>query len=138
VRRSAIFQRVDEGFTLIELVIALAIVGLGLTFVLPRLSGWVDRMAFSMRQQRFEDALAELGSKARRSGRSVILHSTNFAPNSTEPSPIDLPSTWAVTVEPPIAFRYDGFCNGGTVRLTFPEGEKTYHLKPPFCRPEAM
>jgi len=34
-------------------VIALAIAGLGLTIVLPRMTAWVDRLAFSMRQQRF-------------------------------------------------------------------------------------
>ena len=42
MKRSAISQRVDKGFTLIELVIALAIIGLGLSFVLPRMmAGWI-------------------------------------------------------------------------------------------------
>ncbi len=138
MKRLATSPRVDQGFTLIELVIALAIVGLGLSFALPRLTTWVDRLAFSMRQQRFEDALAGLGSRARRSGRTVILRSTNVVPNSTEPSPIELPSAWVLSVEPPIAFRYDGICTGGTVRLNFPAGEKTYRMHAPYCRPEAM
>ena len=138
MKRSATSQRVDKGFTLIELVVALAIIGLGLTFVLPRLMAWVDRLAFSSRQQRFEDALAELGSRARRNGRSVVLRSTDPAPNSNEPSPIELPASWSLTVEPPIAFRYDGVCTGGEVRLTFPTGERRYRLNAPYCRPEAM
>jgi prepilin-type N-terminal cleavage/methylation domain-containing protein len=138
VKRSATSHRVDEGFTLIELVIALAIAGLGLTIVLPRMTAWVDRLAFSMRQQRFEDTLAELGSSARRSGRTVVLRSINLALNSAEPSPIELPSSWTLTVEPPIAFRYDGICTGGTVRLKFPAGERIYRLQPPYCRPEAL
>src|SRR5713226_6201949 len=112
VKRSATSHRVDRGFTLIELVVALAIVGLGLTFVLPKLTASVDRLAFSMRQQRFEDTLAELGTNARRKGRTVVLRSTNLALNSAEPPPIELPSSWALTVEPPIAFRYDGICTG--------------------------
>jgi len=138
VKRSATSQRADNGFTLIELVVALAIVGLGLTFVLPRMMAWADRLAFSARQQRFEDALAELGSRARRSGRSVVLRSTDLAPNPNEPFPIELPSSWSLTVEPPIAFRYDGICTGGKVRLSFPAGERSYRLRPPYCRPEAM
>jgi prepilin-type N-terminal cleavage/methylation domain-containing protein len=138
VKRSATSQRADNGFTLIELVVALAIIGLGLTFVLPRMMAWVDRLAFSTRQQRFEDTLAELGSKARRSGRSVVLRSTDLAPNPDEPSPIELPSSWSLTVEPPIAFRYDGICTGGKVHLSFPAGERNYRLRPPYCRPEAM
>ncbi|MGA7265181.1 MAG: type II secretion system protein [Stellaceae bacterium] len=138
MKRSAISRRVDKGFTLIELVIALAIIGLGLSFVLPRMMAWVDRLAFSTRQQRFEDALADLGSRARRSGRSVVLRSTDLVANSNEPPPIELPSSWSLTVEPPIAFRYDGVCTGGTVRLSFPAGERSYRLQAPYCRPEAM
>jgi prepilin-type N-terminal cleavage/methylation domain-containing protein len=138
VKRSATCHRVDEGFTLIELVVALAVVGLALTFVLPSLTAWVDRLAFSMRQQQFEDALAELGSKARRNGRTVVLKSTGRAPQSAGASPIELPSSWALTVEPPISFRYDGICTGGTVRLNFPSGDKSYRLPAPYCRPEPM
>jgi prepilin-type N-terminal cleavage/methylation domain-containing protein len=138
VKRSATSQRVDNGFTLIELVVALAIIGLGLSLVVPRMMAWVDRLAVSARQQRFEDALAELGSRARRSGRSVVLRSTDFAAHSNEPAPIELPSNWSLTVEPPIAFRYDGICTGGKVRLNFPAGERNYRLQSPYCRPETM
>lgn len=138
MKRLVCCPRVDQGFTLIELVIALAVVGLSLSFALPRLTTWVERLAFSMRQQRFEDALSELGSTARRSGRTVILRSTNPVPNAAEPSPIELPSGWVLNVEPPIAFRYDGICTGGTVHLNFPAGQQTYRLQAPYCRPEAM
>ena len=138
MKRSATSQRVDKGFTLIELVVALAIIGLGLSLVVPRMMAWVDRLAFSARQQQFEDALAELGSRARRSGRSVVLRSTDLAAHTNEPSPIELPSSWSLTVEPPIAFRYDGVCTGGKVRLSFPAGERSYRLQSPYCRPETM
>jgi hypothetical protein len=67
-----------------------------------------------------------------------VLRSTDLAPHSNEPSPIELPSSWSLTVEPPIAFRYDGVCTGGKVRLSFPAGERSYRLQPPYCRPEAM
>src|SRR6266478_4072973 len=83
VKQWVISRRVDDGFTLIEVVIAVAIFGLTLSFALPRLTGWVDRLAFSLRQQQFEDALAELGGKARRAGRTFMLRSTGSAPNST-------------------------------------------------------
>jgi len=131
-------RRADQGFTLIEVVIAVAILGLAMSFVLPRLTGWVDRLAFSMRQQQFEDALAELGGKARRTGRTILLRSTDPAANSTDQASIELPSSWTLTVNPPIAFRYDGICTGGTVRLGFPAGEKTYRLRAPYCRLETM
>jgi prepilin-type N-terminal cleavage/methylation domain-containing protein len=134
VKRSDICPQADAGFTLIELVVAIAIVGLGLTFVLPRLTGWFDRLAFSLQQERVEETLAELGLKARRSGRTVFLRSTSLGPNPTEQAPVELPANWTLTVEPPIAFRYDGVCTGGTVRLSFPTGDKTYRLLAPYCR----
>ena len=137
VKPSAIFRRADAGFTLIELVVALAVVALGLGFVLPRLTQWADRLVFSMRQQQLEDALAGLGNSARRSGRTIILRSANPG-GAGEPSPIELPSSWVLTVEPPIAFRYDGLCTGGIVRVRFPGGETAYRLNAPYCRPEAM
>jgi prepilin-type N-terminal cleavage/methylation domain-containing protein len=138
VRRLGICRRAELGFTLIELVVALALVSLGLTLVGPRLIEWADRLAYAMRQQRFEEALAGLGNKARRDGRTLILNSTEPSPRTAEPVPIELPSSWSLTVEPPIAFRYDGICTGGTVRVRFPAGEKSYRLEAPFCRPEAM
>jgi len=73
-----------------------------------------------------------------REGNLVGGRSINLALNSAEPSPIELPSSWTLTVEPPIAFRYDGICTGGTVRLKFPAGERIYRLQPPYCRPEAL
>src|ERR1700730_12509370 len=87
VKRSATSQRVDKGFTLIELVVALAIIGLGLSFVLPRIMAWVDRLGFSTRQQQFEDGRAKLRSRARHSGRTVVLRSTDLAAHTNEPSP---------------------------------------------------
>jgi prepilin-type N-terminal cleavage/methylation domain-containing protein len=131
-------RQADDGFTLIEVVIAVAILALAVSFVLPRLTEWVDRLAFSMRQQQFEDTLAQLGAKARRTGRTFVLRSTDLAPNSTEPTAIELPSSWTLQVDPPIAFRYDGICTGGTVRLSFPAGEKTYRLRAPYCRLETL
>ena len=86
----------------------------------------------------FEDALAGLGSKARRDGHTLILHSTEPSSGGAELAPIDLPSSWTLIVEPPIVFRYDGICTGGMVRVRFPAGEKSYRLQAPLCRPEAM
>jgi prepilin-type N-terminal cleavage/methylation domain-containing protein len=145
VKRSDTCHRADGGFTLIELVVAIAIVGLGLAIVVPRITGWLDRLTSSMRQQQVEDALSELGRKARHTGRTVVLQSinaSNIARNvvstSAEQPPIELPSNWTLTVEPPIAFRYDGLCTGGTVHLSSPAGERHYRLVAPYCRLEPL
>jgi prepilin-type N-terminal cleavage/methylation domain-containing protein len=133
--RLASFPRADHGFTLIELVVALAVVGLTLTFVLPRMAGWLDGLGFSAKQQQLEESLAEMGERARRSGRPMFLRSSDKIADAANTAAIALPRGWALTVEPPILFQYDGLCTGGTVRLSFPGGERTYRLAPPFCRP---
>jgi type II secretory pathway pseudopilin PulG len=123
---------------LIELVVALAVVGLMLTFTLPKMAGWLDRVGFSDKQQQVEDSLAGLGEKARRSGHTILLRSSDPSMDATNAAPIELPRGWTLTVEPPIVFKYDGLCMGGTVRLSFPGGEKTYRFAPPFCRPQPL
>ena len=138
VRWSDFCRRVDAGFTLIEIVVAIAIVGLALSFALPRLSGLLDRLGSSMRQQRFEDRLAALGGEARRTGRTLLLRSTEPQKKPGIVSAIELPSDWSLVVEPPITFNFNGVCTGGTVRLSFPGGEKHYRLVAPYCRVEAL
>lgn len=129
------YRPAEAGFTLIELVVALTIVGLTLTFVLPRLSEWVDRLELSSAQQRFEESLAGLGSQARRGGRTVFLRSNRpGAEKAADDATIELPRGWDLQAEPPIAFRYDGLCTGGLVRLITPAGEKSYRLLAPYCR----
>jgi prepilin-type N-terminal cleavage/methylation domain-containing protein len=136
--RSVICLRAESGFSLIELVVALAVVGLILTVTLPRLSGLLDRFAYSDEEQQLRDSLAGLAATARRTGRTVLLRSTDKSATAADSAKIDLPRGWSLTVEPPIVFRYDGVCSGGTARATFPGGELTYKLDPPFCRPQPL
>lgn len=136
--RSAICPPAKSGFSLIELVIALAVVGLILTVTLPSLSGWLERFGFSNEEQRVRDSLAGLAERARRAGRTVFLRSTDKSATAADSATIELPRGWNLTVEPPIVFRYDGVCSGGTARATFPGGELTYRLDPPFCRPQLL
>jgi prepilin-type N-terminal cleavage/methylation domain-containing protein len=138
VRWSDFCRRADAGFTLIEIVVAVAIVGLALSFVLPRLSEMLDRLGSSMRQQRFEDRLAALGIEARRTGHTVLLRSIEPQKKPEHKPVMELPSGWSLVVDPPITFSFTGVCTGGTVRLSFPGGERRYRLVAPYCRVEAL
>lgn len=138
---SDISRRPDQaaaGFTLIELVVALAILGLVLTFTLPRLSAVLDRLTSSARQQRFENNLAGLRNQAVKTGRTAVLQSSDADRKAGKPPLVELPRGWSLTVEPAITFRYDGLCTGGTVRLDYPGGKRDYRLVSPYCRVEAM
>jgi len=126
------------GFTLIEIVIALAVVGLIIGLVIPIAGGWLARLGRSSQLQAVEDALAALPEKARRSGHSISLGTIEASPKPDDGASIALRPDWALIVEKPIVFRYDGFCTGGSLRLTFPGGESAYRLDPPFCRPQRL
>jgi prepilin-type N-terminal cleavage/methylation domain-containing protein len=136
--RLASSPRADEGFTLIELVVALAVVSLMLAFSIPRVAGWLDRLGLSAGQQRLEEALAELPEQARRSGHTIFLRSSDRHTDAANTAAVELPRGWTLTVDPAIVFRYDGFCTGGTVRISFPGGDRSYRLAPPFCRPQPL
>jgi prepilin-type N-terminal cleavage/methylation domain-containing protein len=136
--RLASSPRADEGFTLIELIVALAVVGLMLAFTLPRVAVWLDRLGFSAGQQRLEESLAELPEQARRSGHTIFLRSSDRNTDAANAAAVELPRGWTLIVDPAIVFRYDGLCTGGTVRLSFPGGERSYRLAPPFCHPQPL
>ena len=129
------YRPAEAGFTLLEMIVVVTIMGLSLSFVAPRLTTWLDRLRSGSERQQFEDSLASLASDARRAGHTIFLRSVGPGiEKSKDDAPIDLPRGWELQVEPPIAFRYDGLCTGGTVRLMFPAGEASYRLAAPYCR----
>ncbi len=70
-RKSA--PRGGRGFTLLEILIVLALVGLMTAFSLPQISVMQDRIAFSLSRDTFEAELSGLSYAAFKQGRPLIL-----------------------------------------------------------------
>lgn len=128
------------GFSLVELLIVLAIMGLMGAFALPALVHLGNRTSFSLNRQDLERQLDELPMTASAQGRNLVLTSTPgaggfSAPPATAPEayPVTLPAGWRIDVDAPIAYRYDGTCSGGTLRVTAPDAEARYLMRPPLC-----
>ena len=138
--QSASCRRPDAGgFTLIEIVIALAVVGLVTGLVIPIAGRWFPQLGRSAQLESVEEALSALPEKARRSGQTISLGNIESGAKPDESGGlIELRTGWGLLVEKPIVYRYDGFCTGGLLRVTFPEGESAYRLDPPFCRPQRL
>jgi hypothetical protein len=48
---------------------------------------------------------------------------------------LDLPTGWRVIADPPIEYRFDGFCLGGRVSIQADTVKSDWRLEPPHCLP---
>jgi prepilin-type N-terminal cleavage/methylation domain-containing protein len=129
----------QSGFSLIELTIALAIMGLLGALAMPIVSKIAERTGFSLDLQDLERQLDQLPQVAASQGHGLILTSSPTADDPVplgtvgDPYPVKLPQGWQITVDTPILYRYDGTCGGGRLHLTTPSSEANYLMRPPLC-----
>jgi prepilin-type N-terminal cleavage/methylation domain-containing protein len=137
------------GFTLLELLLAMVLMGFLAALALPRLDQIYLRFAFWLDQDRVEREIAGLGARAYVEGRALRLASwpvpvpaTGTAARAAaaaaaevgEPVRLTLPEGWRVVVDPPILFRPDGACSGGSVMIEAGDVRRSFRLEPPRCR----
>ncbi len=155
----------NKGFTLLEMLVVLSLIGLMAGFVAPDLMSMTDRIAFAMEREKFEHALAALPYEAYRQKKDLLLESTKdpYPKPSTpsdendvgvvlntvtgkmdglvqmpiliEPAPLKMPENWVLKTEAPILYRAAGYCNGGRVDVLVGTLVYQYELKAPECQP---
>lgn len=119
------------GFSLLELLVVLALLGLATGVVLPRLQTLYDGLSYSLSEARVLGGIAELGFRAHKERVPILLGSTEVG----EPL-IELPAGWSLAAKQPVKYAANGVCAGGNVTIVSPRGSKNYQLRPPFCRPQ--
>ncbi|MDX2221967.1 MAG: prepilin-type N-terminal cleavage/methylation domain-containing protein [Rhodospirillaceae bacterium] len=130
----------SAGFTLLEVLVVLAILGLAAAAVGPRLAAMYDSIAFAMTRETLEQDLSALPYQAFVAGTDMVLGETPKGAQLADgavPATLVLPDGWNLDVPQPIWFRASGFCSGGTVVVTVGEISETYILRAPQCRAEA-
>jgi len=147
-----------KGFTLLELLTVLFVLGLIAAIVTPNFPTLFNRLSFAMEREAFIRRLNELPISAMESNQDLILigkiessstEESNVNENAFEIDGLDiatpyrsaaikraniiLPDNWKVNIPEPIFFRSSGFCSGG--RLIIEIGELRYTLisAPPYC-----
>ena len=128
------------GFTLLELIVVLALVGLVAALALPNLQRLYEAFSRETERARVIDQIAGLGHRALAAGRAYAILGADAAdaPDYAdyEPFAIDLPPGWELRVATPVLVRANGVCLGGEVALAGASGEPIeLALEPPFCRP---
>ena len=117
------------GFTLLEIMVVLALMALAVGIVLPRLDVLVDGFGAASERETVIEAVASLGLVARNQGRQI-----RFDGNLVD-LPGEIPTGWEVIPEgEAIVFHPSGACDGGQVRVLGRNREFVYELAPPRCR----
>lgn len=148
------------GFTLLELLLAMTLMGFLVALILPRLDQLYLSFLFWLDQDRIEREISSLSGRAYLEGRALSLStwpppapvpgalpSASTAPAvafagsaaagaelTGEPVRLTLPEGWRVVVEPPILFRPDGACSGGQVVIESGDVRRSFRLEAPRCR----
>ena len=130
----------EGGFTLIELIVVLVLLGLIAGLVLPNMQGLFASATRNTERDRILDQFATLGAQAMRHGKDYVVLGTDASTTppvfeNFEPYPLTVPPDWQVKLDAPILVRANGVCLGGYVTLLRPDMPPVeFDLAPPFCR----
>ena len=142
-----------KGFTLLEMLTVLFIIGLAASLALPNLSLLFDRIKFSNERDSVFRKINLLPYQALSQNQDLVLvdEVINKKLNQREinledfliPSynistlslaKIDLPDGWRISLEQPIFYKASGFCNGGLLSLSIRKLSYNFKLSPPYCQ----
>ena len=116
----------NRGFTLVEILVTLVILGLSASLVAPAVVSWLDARTASAARNELASAIAMLPLETERAGHKRVI---------TRPAELNLNGSNAssINIIAPIEVYANGFCKGGEVSLSLSSRIYTYKVNAPHC-----
>jgi prepilin-type N-terminal cleavage/methylation domain-containing protein len=118
------------GFTLLELVVVLALLGLATALVAPQGFRTIQTWRRATDVDAALGALAALGARARIEGRRLSFDAGPLPPDALEGAP----EGWTVVLDRPLVIQANGACGDATGELRKDGYARRFALEAPFCR----
>ncbi len=120
------------GYTLLEILFVLMLIGLVGSLVVPRVDGLYDSVALSGEREDILNSLRTLSAYTRNEGVNLELDSEAARALLSA----ELSDGWSMSAEQDLRFLANGFCTGGAVILRHDSGRSwRYLLDAPYCTP---
>lgn len=121
----------QRGFTLLELLVTLAIVGLLAGLVLPNVAAWIGASERATENRQFRSAFARLPLYAYTNGRELAVSRWDGAlPDAPE---IQLPRGWRADLDPSLRVSANGLCSDASGSVLTPSGRRSFRVRAPDC-----
>jgi prepilin-type N-terminal cleavage/methylation domain-containing protein len=121
-----------RGFTLLEMLVVLVLLGMAASIVAPPLARTVDRVRESGDREDVRRGLEGLPVAARGQGAALAFG----AGVAIVPPGRAWPEGWRVVAATPVRIESTGWCRGGEVQVNGPAGPHRWRLASPDCRVE--
>lgn len=119
------------GFTLLELVIVLGLIGLATAIAVPAVLRTVESWQWRGELERLQDAIRGLPAQARQRGADIVVDEASIAAGAVLPPPegasLRVPRPWTIHA--------NGVCEAGVVELVRGQRLGRIAVAAPFCEP---
>lgn len=130
-------MRKAAGFTLLEIMVVLALLGLLIGLVAPNYVGQLERSSRRFALDQFQGQLAQLPRWARLSGDAIVLDKLTEPRTAGGEDILSLPEHWQATFTPPLRISAQQMCSTTTIDISDDKGipAARYQITGPDCMP---
>ncbi len=124
---------ISRGFTLLEMLVVLALIAVMAGLALPNFSRFFDSFSIKNQWSGVEREIADIPYQVFISGTPFQLDNASARQRLSS-----LPPEWRTEIPAPITYRFSGWCEGGKIAVVSASGERRdYVLSAPACNPIA-